>query len=129
MKKPSKIWREFFQIINIIDISIGKQQRKLKKLNNDLESLKHDISEYWGKVSKEQNKLKNLSVKNEKDSVKVFFIRRENIKSLIESLVFDVSIIKQELERVEIEIDKTELEKRRLEKRKDILSELMQQLI
>ncbi|EKN4037913.1 hypothetical protein ACX1HO_22065 [Yersinia enterocolitica] len=128
MKKPSKVWKEFCQIINIIDIGIGKQQRKLKKLNKQLESLQKKISEYWNDVEKAQNRLKNLGVENERDAIKVFFIRRENIKSLIESLVFDVSIIKQELDQVEIDIDNTELEKRRLEKRKDILSELIQQL-
>lgn len=32
MKKPSKQWVEFGQLIDIIDIRIGKQQRKLVKL-------------------------------------------------------------------------------------------------
>lgn len=32
MKKPSKKWKEFGQIIEIVDIRIEKQARKLDKL-------------------------------------------------------------------------------------------------
>ncbi|WP_036773105.1 hypothetical protein [Photorhabdus australis] len=128
MKKPSKRWKEFCQIISIIDIGIGKQQRKLKKLNKQHDVLKMTIADYWQDVQKAQNKLKMLDIEDEIDALKIFFRRRENIRSLIESLVFDVSVVQQELEKIEIEIAKAESEKLRLEKRKDVLDELKKQL-
>lgn len=128
MKKPSKRWKEFCQIISIIDIGIGKQQRKLKKLNKQHDVLKMTIADYWQDVQTAQNKLKMLDIEDEIDALKIFFRRRENIRSLIESLVFDVSVVQQELEKIEIEIAKAESEKLRLEKRKDVLDELKTQL-
>ncbi|NRN28527.1 hypothetical protein [Photorhabdus heterorhabditis] len=128
MKKPSKRWKEFCQIISIIDIGIGKQQRKLKKLNKQHDMLRMTIADYWQDVQTAQNKLKTLHVEDEVDALKFFFRRRENIRSLIESLVFDVSVVQQELEKIEIEIAKAESEKLRLEKRKDVLDELKKQL-
>ncbi|KAA1195519.1 hypothetical protein Ppb6_01919 [Photorhabdus australis subsp. thailandensis] len=128
MKKPSKRWKEFCQIISIIDIGIGKQQRKLKKLNKQHDMLRMTITDYWQDVQTAQSKLKMLNVEDEVDALKFFFRRRENIRSLIESLVFDVSVVQQELEKIEIEIAKAESEKLRLEKRKDVLDELKKQL-
>ncbi|MGS0629846.1 MULTISPECIES: hypothetical protein [Photorhabdus] len=128
MKKPSKRWKEFCQIISIIDIGIGKQQRKLKKLNKQHDMLRMTITDYWQDVQTAQNKLKMLNIEDEVDALKFFFRRRENIRSLIESLVFDVSVVQQELEKIETEIAKSESEKLRLEKRKDVLDELKKQL-
>lgn len=90
--------------------------------------LKMTIADYWQDVQTAQNKLKMLDIEDEIDALKIFFRRRENIRSLIESLVFDVSVVQQELEKIEIEIAKAESEKLRLEKRKDVLDELKTQL-
>ncbi|CAQ85556.1 conserved hypothetical protein [Photorhabdus asymbiotica] len=90
--------------------------------------LRMTITDYWQDVQTAQNKLKMLNIEDEVDALKFFFRRRENIRSLIESLVFDVSVVQQELEKIETEIAKSESEKLRLEKRKDVLDELKKQL-
>lgn len=129
MKKPSKIWKEFCQIISIVDIGIGKQQRKLIKLNKEKELLINNITEFSIQIKNQQEKLKYLGIDNESDAIKLFFRRKENLKSSIESLFFDASLVQNELDNLNIEIKKTEAEKLRLEKRKDILEELKKQII
>lgn len=43
MKKPSKEWREFGQLIDIVDIRIGKQVRLLDKLKKERQELAESI--------------------------------------------------------------------------------------
>ncbi|EKT64635.1 hypothetical protein [Providencia burhodogranariea] len=129
MKKPSKIWKEFSQIISIIDIGIGKQQRKLIKLNKQKELLINNINEFSLEIEHQQEKLKFLVIGKEQEAIKLFFKRKDNLKSHIESLFFDASLVQNELENLNVEIKKTEAEKLRLEKRKDILEELKKQII
>lgn len=129
MKKPSKIWKEFCQIISIVDIGIGKQQRKLIKLNKQKELLLINISEFSLEIENEQLKLNLLMIGKEPEALKLFFKRKDNLKSSIESLFFDASLVQSELDELDIEIRNTEAEKLRLEKRKDILEELKKQVI
>lgn len=124
MKKPSKQWVEFGQIIDIIDIRIGKQQRKLIKLKKDQQALFAQIHALWEQIEQEQNKLMSLKMLDEKNALERLFLRREDCKSQIESFYFDVSIKQQQGEVFALEIVATEAEKRQLEKRKDALGEL-----
>ncbi|WP_318452431.1 hypothetical protein [Photobacterium leiognathi] len=55
-------------------------------------------------------------------------MRRENIKSTIESLFFDASIRRQDLQDITLKIKEVEMEKRKLEKRKDSLTELRERI-
>lgn len=55
-------------------------------------------------------------------------MRRENIKTNIESIFFDVSLTRQKLEALEFEIAQAEAEKRNLEKRKDALNEIRDEI-
>ena len=56
------------------------------------------------------------------------FLRRECIKSTIETLYFDASIFSQEAEELVLQITEAEKEKHRLEKRKDALGEVLLQV-
>lgn len=128
MKKPSKKWKEFGQIIEIVDIRIEKQARKLDKLQkkkgwkSEVSCLKVDHIEWL------QNELQTINMKNEHDSLKRLFMRREGLRSQIESTFYDASVIKQDLDEVMFEIQQTQLEKN-LEKRKDRLTEMREQLM
>lgn len=129
MKKPSKIWKEFCQIISIVDIGIGKQQRKLIKLNKQKELLLENINEFSLEIENQQQKLKFLEIGKETEALKLFFRRKDNLRNSIESLFFDFSLVQNELDDLNVEIKNTEAEKLRLEKRKDILEELKKQII
>ncbi|EJH62556.1 hypothetical protein VCHE25_2740 [Vibrio cholerae HE-25] len=56
-------------------------------------------------------------------------MRREGLRSQIESTFYDASVIKQDLDEVMFEIQQTQLEKKNLEKRKDRLTEMREQLM
>ncbi|MDK9774317.1 hypothetical protein [Vibrio sp. B181a] len=124
MKKPSKQWGEFGQLIDIIDIRIGKQQRKLVKLKKEKQALVAQIQTLWDKIEQEQIVLKTLGLRDENDALQRLFLRREDCKSHIESFFFDVSIKQQKVETLTLEIETTEAKKKLLEKRKDALGEL-----
>ncbi|WP_293630459.1 hypothetical protein [Shewanella sp. CG12_big_fil_rev_8_21_14_0_65_47_15] len=128
MKKPSKRWMEFGQLIDVVNIRIGKQQRKLAKLNVRHQELLDSISETWALIAREQDRLKSLVVKDELNGLSRLFLRRESVKSGIESLFFDVSVVQQNADELAIEIAQVIVEKRRLEKRKDALAEIQDQL-
>ncbi|NOH73052.1 hypothetical protein F0225_17165 [Vibrio pectenicida] len=128
MNKPSKQWKEFGQLIDIVDIRIGKQQRKLIKLKKQHQDLLSIIEQKWQQIEQQQQHLKGLNVTDEPDALRLLFMRRESTKSAIESLFFDASINRQDAEEVALEITEVEAEKRRLEKRKDALSELREEL-
>ena len=128
MNKPSKQWKEFGQLIDIVDIRIGKQQRKLVKLKKQYQDLLSIIEQKWQQIEQQQQHLKGLNVTDESDALRLLFMRRESTKSAIESLFFDASINRQNAEEVALEITEVEAEKRRLEKRKDALSELREEL-
>ncbi|AVI67746.1 hypothetical protein CKQ84_18905 [Shewanella sp. WE21] len=128
MKKPSKQWKEFGQLIDVVDIRIGKQQRKLAKLNVRHQDLLASIDEKWVLIAKEQQKLKSLVVQDEFNRLSRLFLRRESVKSYIESLFFDVSVAQQNANTLAAEIVQVSFEKRRLEKRKDALGEIQEQL-
>ncbi|EGR0205797.1 hypothetical protein FMH16_04250 [Vibrio vulnificus] len=124
MKKPSKQWVEFGQLIDIIDIRIGKQQRKLVKLKKEKQALVAQIQTLWDKIEQEQIVLKTLGLRDENNALQRLFLRREDCKSHIESFFFDVSIKQQKVETLTLEIETTEAKKKQLEKRKDALGEL-----
>ncbi|HHY0446979.1 TPA: hypothetical protein ACVU4T_003929 [Vibrio parahaemolyticus] len=124
MKKPSKQWVEFGQLIDIIDIRIGKQQRKLVKLKKEKQALVAQIQTLWDKIEQEQIVLKTLGLQDENNALQRLFLRREDCKSHIESFFFDVSIKQQKVETLTLEIETTEAKKKQLEKRKDALGEL-----
>ncbi|ENK1256769.1 TPA: hypothetical protein I7726_20080 [Vibrio vulnificus] len=124
MKKPSKQWVEFGQLIDIIDIRIGKQQRKLVKLKKEKQALVAQIQTLWDKIEQEQIVLKTLGLQDENNALQRLFLRREDCKSYIESFFFDVSIKQQKVETLTLEIETTEAKKKQLEKRKDALGEL-----
>ncbi|HDY7722147.1 hypothetical protein [Vibrio sp. CUB2] len=124
MKKPSKQWVEFGQLIDIIDIRIGKQQRKLVKLKKEKQALVAQIQTLWDKIEQEQIVLKTLGLRDENNALQRLFLRREDCKSHIESFFFDVSIKQQKVETLTLEIETTEAKKKLLEKRKDALGEL-----
>ncbi|WP_114783462.1 hypothetical protein [Vibrio tetraodonis] len=128
MNKPSKQWKEFGQLIDIVDIRIGKQQRKLVKLKKHYQELLNIIEQKWQKIEQHQQHLKALNVKEEPNALRLLFMRRESTKSAIESLFFDASVNRQDAEEVALEIAEVEAEKRRLEKRKDALGELREEL-
>lgn len=128
MNKPSKQWKEFGQLIDIVDIRIGKQQRKLIKLKKQHQDLLSIIEQKWQQIEQQQQHLKGLNVTDEPDALRLLFMRRESTKSAIESLFFDASVNRQDAEEVALEITEVEAEKRRLEKRKDALSELREEL-
>ncbi|GLT17453.1 hypothetical protein GCM10007938_12300 [Vibrio zhanjiangensis] len=128
MNKPSKQWKEFGQLIDIVDIRIGKQQRKLVKLKKQYQDLLSVIEQKWQQIEQQQQHLKGLNVIDEPNALKLLFMRRESTKSAIESLFFDASVNRQDAEEVALEIAEVEAEKRRLEKRKDALGELREEL-
>lgn len=52
-------------------------------------------------------------MKNEHDSLKRLFMRREGLRSQIESTFYDASVIKQDLDEVMFEIQQTQLEEKK----------------
>ncbi len=129
MKKPSKKWKEFGQIIEIVDIRIEKQARKLDKLQKNRMEIRSELLKKWDHIEWLQNELQTINMKNEHDSLKRLFMRREGLRSQIESTFYDASVIKQDLDEVMFEIQQTQLEKKSLEKRKDRLTEMREQLM
>lgn len=129
MKKPSKKWKEFGQIIEIVDIRIEKQARKLDKLQKKRMDIRSELFKKWDHIEWLQNELQTINMKNEHDSLKRLFMRREGLRSKIESTFYDASVIKQDLDEVMFEIQQTQLEKKNLEKRKDRLTEMREQLM
>ncbi len=129
MKKPSKKWKEFGQIIEIVDIRIEKQARKLDKLQKKRMEIRSELLKKWDHIEWLQNELQTINMKNEHDSLKRLFMRREGLRSQIESKFYDASVIKQDLDEVMFEIQQTQLEKKSLEKRKDRLTEMREQLM
>ncbi|GHW91385.1 hypothetical protein VCSRO6_1241 [Vibrio cholerae] len=129
MKKPSKKWKEFGQIIEIVDIRIEKQARKLDKLQKKRMEIRSELLKKWDHIEWLQNELQTINMKNEHDSLKRLFMRREGLRSQIESTFYDASVIKQDLDEVMFEIQQTQLEKKNLEKRKDQLTEMREQLM
>lgn len=125
MKKPSKRWREFCQLIEIVNIRIGKQQRILGMLRTEYQSVNERIAEKWRDIEHKQNSLKSLSLFDEPEALSRMFRRREYIKSTIETLYFDVSILSQEAEELLVKISDSEKKKHRLEKRKEALGEVL----
>ena len=128
MSKPSKRWKEFGQLIDIVDIRIGKQQRKLVNLRKQYQELVNFIEEKWQEIEEQQRYLKCLNVVGESNTLSRLFMRRESTKSAIESLFFDASIKRQNAQELAHQITDVEAEKRRLEKRKDALAELREQM-
>ncbi len=129
MKKPSKKWKEFGQIIEIVDIRIEKQARKLDKLQKKRMEIRSELLKKWDHIEWLQNELQTINMKDEHDSLKRLFMRREGLRSQIESTFYDASVIKQDLDEVMFEIQQTQLEKKNLEKRKDRLTEMREQLM
>ncbi len=129
MKKPSKKWKEFGQIIEIVDIRIEKQARKLDRLQKKRMEIRSELLKKWDHIEWLQNELQTINMKNEHDSLKRLFMRREGLRSQIESTFYDASVIKQDLDEVMFEIQQTQLEKKNLEKRKDRLTEMREQLM
>ncbi len=129
MKKPSKKWKEFGQIIEIVDIRIEKQARKLDKLQKKRIEIRSELLKKWDHIEWLQNELQTINMKNEHDSLKRLFMRREGLRSQIESTFYDASVIKHDLDEVMFEIQQTQLEKKNLEKRKDRLTEMREQLM
>lgn len=129
MKKPSKQWKDFAQLIDIVNIRIMKQQTKLEKLRRELRELEQTINDQWKEIKNTQDRLRSLNVINEHNSITRMFQRRENIKSTIESIFFDVSVASQNAKDLTLRIMDTEKEKQQLEKRKDALAELQVQLM
>ncbi len=129
MKKPSKKWKEFGQIIEIVDIRIEKKARKLDKLQKKRMEIRSELLKKWDHIEWLQNELQTINMKNEHDSLKRLFMRREGLRSQIESTFYDASVIKQDLDEVMFEIQQTQLEKKNLEKRKDRLTEMREQLM
>ncbi|AYV25053.1 hypothetical protein L1D61_25635 [Vibrio mediterranei] len=128
MNKLSKRWKEFGQLIDIVDIRINKQQRKLVSLRKQYQELFNIIEKKWKEIEKEQQYLKAINVASEPNALSRMFMRRESTKSSIESLFFDASIRRQDLEEVELQITNVEAAKRKLEKRKDALIELREKM-
>lgn len=129
MKKPSKKWKEFGQIIEIVNIRIEKQARKLDKLQKKRTEIQSRLSQKWEHIEYLQFELNTISLKNEQDNLKRLFIRREGLRSQIESTFYDISVIKQDLNDVMFEIHEVLQEKKNLEKRKDRLTEMREQLM
>lgn len=67
MKKPSKEWREFGQLIDIVDIRIGKQVRLLDKLKKERQELAESIKSKWLDIETLQSELKVLNIIQEKE--------------------------------------------------------------
>ena len=128
MKKPSKRWIEFCQIIEIVNIRIGKQQRILGKLRTEHQSINERIAEKWRDIEYKQSSLKSLNLFDEPEALSRMFRRREYIKSTIETIYFDVSILSQEAEVLLVKISDAEKVKHRLEKRKEALGEVILQV-
>ncbi|EFO44780.1 hypothetical protein CGK66_18365 [Vibrio parahaemolyticus] len=129
MKKPSNEWREFGQLIDIVDIRIGKQVRLLDKLKKERQELAESIKSKWLDIETLQSELKVLNIIQEKDALTRLFRRREGIKSKIESIFFEASLARQDLEELDEKIHDAELEKKKLEKRKDALTEMRVHLL
>ncbi|NCO45891.1 MAG: hypothetical protein GW890_05515, partial [Vibrio sp.] len=98
MKKHSKRWKEFGQIIEIVDIRIDKQQRMLVKLRKRNQELQDQIEEFWRRIEVLQQELKSLVVVKENNALSRLFMRRESVKTNIESVFFDASITRQKAE-------------------------------
>ena len=128
MKKPSKRWLEFSQLIEIVDIKIVRKQRQLVRLKHKLQGLSDSVEQKWRLISLEQHKLKSLVVKDEIKGLSRLFQRRESVKSSIESIFFDVSVAQKNADKLQLEIEQVNVAKRRLETRKDALGEIIEQL-
>ncbi|RTZ16637.1 hypothetical protein EJ063_07530 [Vibrio aquaticus] len=124
MKKPSKEWKEFGQIISIVDIKIAKYQRILSKLKKEKEKLVNLDQKLWNEINFQQVKLKELNIENYVDNLKGYFGSREKLKSNIESIFFDASVNSQKIKQVDQDIESHILLKASLEKRKDALVEV-----
>ncbi|MBF4338140.1 hypothetical protein EAY42_23850, partial [Vibrio anguillarum] len=81
MKKHSKRWKEFGQIIEIVDIRIDKQQRMLVKLRKRNQELQDQIEEFWRRIEVLQQELKSLVVVKENNALSRLFMRRESVKT------------------------------------------------
>lgn len=128
MKRHSKRWKEFCQIIEIVDIRIDKQQRILVKMRKRKQELQEQNEEFWQRIKVLQQELKSLVVVKENNALNRLFMRRESVKTNIESFFFDASITRQKAEDLAAKIEQVEAEKRRLEKRKDALHEIREKL-
>lgn len=128
MKKRSQKWREFGQILEIVDIRIGKVNKRLEKLRTELKEIQIKIDKKWIEIEIEQDNLQKLSVLNEDDAISRMFRRREYIKSKIESLFFDVSLASQNADEIKTKIDELNVEKNKFEKRKESLAEIRSQI-
>ncbi|MBF4444075.1 hypothetical protein EA908_29420, partial [Vibrio anguillarum] len=98
---------------------------KLRKRNQELQD---QIEEFWRRIEVLQQELKSLVVVKENNALSRLFMRRESVKTNIESVFFDASITRQKAEDLASEIELVEAEKRRLEKRKDALHEIREEL-
>ncbi|WP_331253681.1 hypothetical protein, partial [Vibrio anguillarum] len=107
---------------------IDKQQRMLVKLRKRNQELQDQIEEFWRRIEVLQQELKSLVVVKENNALSRLFMRRESVKTNIESVFFDASITRQKAEDLASEIELVEAEKRRLEKRKDALHEIREEL-
>ncbi|MCO4174526.1 hypothetical protein K8D10_22530 [Aeromonas veronii] len=128
MKRHSKRWKEFCQIIDVVDIRIDKQQRKLVKMRKRNQELQEQLEEFWLRIKVLQKELKCLVVLKENNALNRLFMRRESVKTNIESFFFDASITRQKVEDLASKIEQVEAEKRSLEKRKDALHEIREKL-
>lgn len=128
MKTLLKRWKELGQIIEIVAIRIDKQQRMLMRLRKHQDELQAQIVDFWQRIELFQQQLRAITIAKENNALTLFFMRRENIKTNIESIFFDVSLTRQKLEALEFEIAQAEAEKRNLEKRKDALNEIRDEI-
>lgn len=128
MKTLLKRWKELGQIIEIVAIRIDKQQRMLMRLRKHQDELQAQIVDFWQRIELFQEQLRTITIAKENNALTLFFMRRENIKTNIESIFFDVSLTRQKLEALEFEIAQAEAEKRNLEKRKDALNEIRDEI-
>ena len=124
MKKPSKQWLEFSQIIGILDIRISRKQRELLKLKKELTEIEERATAIFEKVTETREALKALRPAEEANSIDIYFHRSDYYKSTIENHLIDYSFLKEQAEKVQQSMQKANKEKFKLEKRKDALKEV-----
>ena len=124
MKKPSKQWKEFDQIIGIVDIRIQRKQREILKMKKEAAQIEEEAASFFQQINEARESLKNLRPTGEANSIDVYFRRSDYCKSMIENYLIDYSLLQEKIQKIQLAIEGLTKEKFKLEKRKDALREV-----
>lgn len=124
MKKPSKQWKEFEQIIGIVDIRIKRKQREIVKMKKQAAEVEEEAASFFQQISEARESLRNLRPTAEANAIDVYFRRSDYCKSMIENYLIDYSLLQEKIKKIQQAIEVLNKERFKLEKRKDALREV-----